>query len=239
MKKLTISVTSIGLAMSMIGMAYADSNWTGFYAGANAGVAFNNVQLRSQQLGFTDWDEKCNTSADAAIFFPGLQLGYAYQFANYFVTGVEANVTFNTNQKTSLNCTCDTDAYVADRFSFKNRMQTSIKGRVGRAVSWNENFLLPYLTAGASFADVGLNYQNESGDYYSNNHTQAGWLIGAGLEWAFWQTWSLRAEYFYANYASTTDLKIPSVYGLDDPNGQARADLSANNVAISLNYWLS
>jgi len=232
------------ITMSMIGIAYADdsysllNSWTGFYAGMDAGFAFNNVQLKSQQLGFTNPSETCNTSSDFSTFFPGIQLGYMYQFPNYFVSGIEADATFNTNQKDTLSCNSNFNHNVYDRFTFKNRMQSSIKGRVGRAVNWNKKILLPYLTAGASFVNVGLTYQNEGGDYYFKNTTQAGWLIGAGIEWAFGKNWSLRAEYGYIDYGNTIKLKIPSVYKLVDPNGNARVDLSYNTVLIAINYWV-
>jgi outer membrane immunogenic protein len=204
----------------------------------DAGIAFNDIQLKSQQLGFTNPSDKCNTSSNFSTFSPGLQLGYMHQFPNYFVSGVEANVTFNTNQKNTLSCNSNINPDVYDRFIFRDQMQGSIKGRVGRAVNWNKNILLPYLTAGASFANLGLTYQNEGGDYYSTNTTQAGWLIGAGIEWAFRQHWSLRVEYYYVDYGNAINLKIPSVYGLIDPNGSARVKLNANNFFVALNYWI-
>ena len=108
---------------------------------------------------------------------------------------------------------------------------------MGRALDWHNSVLLPYLTAGASFAHVGLVYRNEGGDYYSANTNQAGGLIGAGLEWAFREHWSLRAEYDYINY-SPIKLDIPSVYGLIDPNGKAHVNLSSHNVVLAFNYWI-
>lgn len=169
---------------------------------------------------------------------PGMQLGYLYQFPNYLVTGVEANVAFNTNQQDTLSCTCPDNLFVADRFSLRNQLQSSIKARIGRAVNWNEKILLPYLTVGSSFANVGLTYRNEGGDDYSKNLTQAGWLLGAGIEWAFRQSWSLRAEYFYADYGNAIKLRIPSLYGLMDTNGAARVKLNSNNIVVAFNYWI-
>lgn len=247
MNKFSILTKSVVIAMGMVGMAYAHNNssdysslssWTGFYAGVNEGAVFNHVQLRSQQLGFTNPSGHCNTSSDFSTFFPGIQLGYMYQFPNDFVSGIEANATFNTNQKNTLSCTCPDNPDVSDRFSMRNQMQSSIKGRVGRALNWNKSILLPYLTAGASFVNTGLSYQNEGGDFYSNNTTQAGWLIGAGIEWSFRQNWSLRAEYAYADYGNTIKLGIPSVYGLVDPNGNARVALNANSILLAINYWI-
>ncbi|MDR3477027.1 MAG: outer membrane beta-barrel protein [Gammaproteobacteria bacterium] len=247
MNKLSIMAKTVIITMSMVGIAYADkdfahhsllNSWTGFYVGANAGVMFNNAQLKSQQLGFTDPNDTCNASSNLSSFFPGIQLGYMHQFSSYFVSGIEANITLNTKQKDTLGCTSAYSNTIYDRFSFRNQLQSSIKGRLGRALNWNKSVILPYLTAGVSFANVGLTYRNEGGDYYSKNTTSPGWLIGAGIEWAFSQNWSLRAEYSYADYGNAINLNIPGVYGLLDPNGSAHANLSSNNVVVSINYWI-
>lgn len=236
MNKFSIMAKSVTIAMSMVGIAYADHSWTGFYAGANAGVIFNNTQLRSQQLGFTNPSEDCNSSSNFSTFSPGIQLGYLYQSARRLILGVEASASFNTHQKETLSCRCPDNLDVSDRFTFRNQMQNAVKGRLGLALNWNENMFLPYVTTGGSFANIALKYQNEGGDYYSDQHTKAGWLIGAGLEWVLSQSWSLRAEYAYVNYGNVIKLKIPTVYGLEDPDGKAQVDLNTNNVVISINY---
>lgn len=243
-----MSKLSIGLVigMGMVGLAFADnasqpsslSSWTGFYGGLEAGINFNEVKLRSQQLGFTNPTQHCNTSSDFSTFAPGLQLGYMYQFPNYFVSGIETSISFNTNQNNSLDCSCPHNPDVSDRFLFRNKMQTAIKGRGGRALHWNKSILLPYLTAGASFANSGLTYKNEGDDFYSKNTTRTGLLLGAGIEWSFGKNWSVRTEYSYTDYGNTVKMKIPSVYGLLDPEGNARVALNTNSISVGINYWI-
>jgi len=126
---------------------------------------------------------------------------------------------------------------VYDQFQFKNQTQTSIKGQLGWVQDWNKH-ILPYLTAGASFANVGLTYQNEGGDYYSTTTTKPGWLIGVGVEWAFTKHWSLRSEYSFVDYGKAVNLEIPTVYGLNDPNGNAKVNLKSNNIMVAINYWI-
>lgn len=239
MKKFLIMAKGMTITMGLIGIAHADNNnWTGYYVGANAGFAFNNAQLTSQQLGFTSSSGTCNRSSEYSTFSPGIQLGYLHQFSNFFVSGIEANATINNDQKHPFICTSEFNSDVSDRFSFRNQMQTSIKGRVGFSQDWNKNIFLPYLAAGASFANVSLAYKNEGGDYYSNSTTHAGWLMGAGVEWAFMQHWSLRAEYDFVNYGTIINLGILAVYGLDDSNGNAKVKLRSNNFGVSVNYWI-
>ena len=238
MKKISMFPKGLVIAMSMVGIAYADNhNWTGFYAGADAGFDFNDVRLTSQQLGFTRPSETCNLNSDFFTFSPGIQLGYMYQFSNFIVSGIEANTTFNTNQDQTFSCNSLFNPDVYDRFIFRNQMQTSIKGRLGWAQGRNKN-ILPYFTAGASFSHAGLTYQNEGGDYYSNTTTHPGWLIGVGVELAFTEHWSLRSEYYFADYGKVANLDIPTVYGLNDPNGNANVNLKSNNILVSINYWI-
>jgi outer membrane immunogenic protein len=246
MNKFLIITKGALIAMGMVGIADANSGashnpfikWTGLYAGVDAGIVFNQDRLKSQQLGFTSQDEHCNISSDYSTFSPGIQLGYMHQFINDLVAGVEAGISFNTNQKDRLRCLCPYNLNVSDSFSFKNQMQGSIKGRVGRALNWNKIVPLPYFTAGASFANVGLSYKNEGGDYYSRNTSQTGWLIGAGIEWVIGKNWSLRAEYNHVGYGNALNLQIPTVYGLEDPGGKARVTLNSNNFAVAINYWI-
>lgn len=238
MIKFSRMVSGVMIAMSFIEVTHAENTWTGFYAGVNGGLVVNDVQLTSEQLAFTNPSETCNMGSDFYTFSPGIQFGYMHQFPNQFVSGVEASVNVNTNQTNSLSCKSAFNSDVYDQFTFRNQMQTLIKGRVGHTLNWNQYSLLPYVTGGASFAKVGLTYKNEGGDYYSNTTTRTGLLIGAGVEWAFMQHWSLRAEYYYADYGRAISLQIPTVYGLNDPNGRGEVDLSSNNVLVALSYWV-
>lgn len=237
MKKMLIM--SMVMAMNVMGIAQAATNsWTGFYAGVNLGLAFNDAQLTAQQLGFSIPSTNYNMTSNFSTLSSGIQLGYLYQFPNSVVTGIEASTTFNNNQKNTFIYNSEFNFDVYDRFVFRNQMQTSLKGRVGRAQAWDNIIFLPYLTTGASFANVGLTYQNEGGDYYSNTTTQLGWLIGAGVEWVFMQHWSVRAEYSFVDYGQAIKLNIPSVYELDDVNGNAKVSLNASNVVVAVNYWV-
>lgn len=229
--------TSLLVMLMLSGAAQANHQWAGLYMGLEGGLSFNDAQLKSQQLGFTNLNDTCNVNSNYPSLFSGLQLGYLFQLRNAYVAGVETNVTFNTNQNADLNCNSNIDAFVYDGFTLNNQMQVSVKGRIGRDLTWHNQTLLPYLTAGASFANTSLIYQNEGGDYFINNPTQIGWLIGAGIEWGFKQHWSLRAEYYYVDYGNI-HLNLPSVYDLQDPNGHARVNLSSNNVALAVNYWI-
>lgn len=234
------------IVFGLIGVAYSDTYSTedilkglkGAYLGADVGGSFNNVKLQSQQVAFANLDGTYNINSDFSSFMSGIQIGYLHEFSKHLVFGVDANIIFNINQTDNLNINCDFNSNVFDRFIFSNKMQGSVKGRGGHFVKWNDKLFLPYLTAGASLANVGLQYKNDVSDYYSKNINQFGWLIGTGIEWFFKQNLSLRTEYSYVNYGNTIEMNIPTIYGLTDSYGNARAKLSSNNIYLSINYWI-
>jgi len=36
------------------------------------------------------------------------------------------------------------------------------------------------------------------------SETRLGWTVGAGVEWAFWDNWSVKLEYDYLDFGSRT-----------------------------------
>jgi len=235
------SIMTSAIAIVLFGSAHAaqipvKENWTGIYGGLEAGVIFNDFAVTSEQLGFTEESNTCNGRSNHPSFFPGVLLGYSKQMHNDVVLGLEGDFTYNVDQSDVFDCSCDFNSNVYDGFTFKNRLQGSLRGRLGYAL-FQENFL-PFLMTGVSVADLGLSYQNEAGDDYSTARGHAGWLVGGGLEWKSSEHWSVRAEYFYVDYGHVINMPIPVIYGLIDSNGHADLDLHANNIGIAVSYWI-
>ena len=208
-------------------------DWTGFYGGLNIGGVFNDTDLNSNHFGLTDPSGVFNANSNFSSFFPGVQLGYLRQLESNIVLGVEGDVTYNVHQTGKVSCNCPVTPSVSDHYAIKNRLQGAIRGRLGYLVKPQ---IIPFLSAGGSFADLGIAYNNEGDDFYSKNITQSGWLVGGGLEWGFAHNWSVRAEYYYIDY-SGMNMKIPNIYGLNDPNGNAHVNLHTNNARFAINYW--
>jgi outer membrane immunogenic protein len=208
-------------------------NWTGFYGGFNIGGIFNDIDLKSNHFGLANPAGTCNKNSNYSSFFPGVQLGYLSQFESKFILGIEGDFTYNVNRTSNINCDCSFTSSVSDHYSIKNRSQGSVRGRLGYLV---KPHMLPFVSAGGSFADLGTAYSNEGGDKYSTTITKAGWLVGAGLEWNFFPTWSVRTEYYHVNY-NNINLSIPNIYGLYDSSGSAHVNLSSNNIRLAINHW--
>ncbi len=207
--------------------------WTGFYGGISLGGKFGSADIRSNHLGLINPDGTCNVNSSIDSFFPGVQFGYLHQFESNVVLGVEGDFTYNTQNRGNITCPCPTFLQAKDHFRAENLLQGSLRGRLGYALHHN---LLPFVSVGVSFADMGIKYSNEGGNSYNKTATQTGWLAGAGLEWGFSDDLSVRAEYYYSAY-NRLNIAIPSVYGLTDPNGAGHLNVTDNTLKIALNYW--
>lgn len=207
--------------------------WSGFYGGGNIGGIFNRASINSKHVALSNIEGVCSNNVGFSSFFAGAQAGVVHQFDSKVVLGVEGDFTYNVSQNGTSQCDCEFDNSIYDQLYLKNRNQGSIRGRVGYAMNHN---LLPFFTAGGSFANLGLRYSNEASDSYTASQIQPGWVIGAGLEWAYSEKWSVRMEYYYNRY-NELQMAMPTIYQVYDSYGGANANLYSNNIRAAVNYW--
>ena len=152
--------------------------WTGFYVGANVGGGWASSTLNDS---FTGASLGNSTSG----FVGGGQLGYNYQMGN-FVLGAEW-----TFDGTSLNASRTVGALQG---TANTNWMTTVAARFGFAA----NNWLYYGKAGGGWANNSATLTNlNNGAQVSSSNTNGGWLVGAGVEWAFSPHWSTRIEYNY------------------------------------------
>src|SRR5215468_11385466 len=130
-----------------------------------------------------------NNGNSNGVFIGGGQVGYNWQ-VGYAVLGIEADFDGAANnnntrtvgivQVTSNNRWITT---LAARFGVTNGPWL-FYGKAGAGWVGNEDFTITNLTTGTSITA-------------SNNNTNSGWLVGAGIEWAFAPNWSAKVEYNY------------------------------------------
>jgi outer membrane immunogenic protein len=160
--------------------------WLGFLCGG----AWGQRKLTDNLFGLSLSNEN-----DKAAFIGGGQLGFNYQIGN-FVIGVEgefdgvANTNsagtgvvgppFGTILVTSNNRWI---ASVAGRFGVTNDTSL-IYGKAAGCWIGNDNFTITNTVTGAAISS-------------SNDNANSGWLVGAGIEWAFPPNWSMKLEYDY------------------------------------------
>jgi outer membrane immunogenic protein len=168
--------------------------WTGFYLGGNIGGVWTNRDVSDTFLGANFNDGK------NSVFIAGGQLGYNWQISN-FVVGIEADfdgAANNDNTPTGFN-----PALGTIQVSSHNRWITTLAARFGVA---NGPWLL-YGKVGGGWVgpdDFTVTNLMTGASITAHNNINSGWLVGAGMEWAFAPNWSAKVEYNYLALDSRT-----------------------------------
>ena len=188
-------------APAYVGPSYA--NWTGFYLGINGGYGF----------GKSDWDFPVAGSIKADGAMVGATAGYNFQ-TGLWVWGLEGDWDYTWIKGDLTPClggTCEA----------KVPWLATARGRIGYA-GWNN--WLPYITGGAAFGQI-----KPSSPLGGSSHTETGWTVGAGVEYAMWTNWSVKLEYLYVDLGKF-DCSIPC--GVVGDNATAKAQL----IRLGVNY---
>ena len=197
-------------------------NWTGLYAGVELGGDWAKFP-GSITVGPTPATTGAGGTAPAvaASSIPlstthdgsiagGGQIGYNWQLPSNWVLGVEGDFKGDAQGPavtTLLQNPVPGQANFIAGDSF--RASTSWNGSVRARIGYPWGPVLPYITGGVAFADVTLTSRFIPIGIFpassaSHSDTLVGWTVGAGLEYALNPTWSLGAEYRYADYGSTS-----------------------------------
>jgi outer membrane immunogenic protein len=176
--------------------------WTGFYIGGNIGAAWaqHNWNDAFDGLSF-------NNGTSNAVFIGGGQVGGNYQINN-FVIGVEGTFDWAANNNNN-----NVGVVIPAGFpragdtlqlTANDKWIATLAARLGLAY----DRVLFYAKAGGAWVgansltitdvNTGLSITG------SNNNTLSGWLVGAGIEWAFASNWTVKAEYDYIGLGNRT-----------------------------------
>lgn len=177
-------------------------NWTGFYAGLNGGLTTG---------GFTSGGSSLIGSATGGAI--GGTLGYNYQI-NQFVIGAEGDYDF---QRLSATRTIGASTY---------RGQVSQLGTARLRLGYALNQALLYVTGGLA---MGYEHYNVAGPVTgSASGFHAGTAFGAGIEYAFTQNISAKAEYMYTHLNPATEFGGTAA--------AVRSGVGLSNIRFGLNY---
>lgn len=183
-------------------------NWSGAYIGVNAGYRWVDDWVRR--------DVGSNFNLDSSSFAGGLQVGYLFQ-TGPLVYGLEGDVTFGDNDKSR---TLGGGQTIRTEMDWSG----SARARIGYAV----DRVLVYGTGGVAFANVDITGASAGVD--TKNETLVGWTVGAGLEYALTNNMSLRGEYLYSDFG-TTSVGFPSS-GL----AAQRQDVNSHLARLGVNF---
>lgn len=261
--KLIATVGAVG-AMASIGVASAADlpvkapppvapvpTWTGCYIGANAGWGFGRAHdflaPSPNSASLTFWDPAFAAGAAPSFFnydtsggIAGIQGGCNSQIGQ-LVLGAEGDFDWANIRGSQAIATSVPPGFVPGAFSSGQNLEWlgTIRGRLGYAPS---NQWLFYFTGGMAFGQVGYNLAFAfpgSNDFQgiSATRTEVGWTVGVGTEWAFTNSWSVKAEYLYVDLGNSAFVSFPAGRAANLATNLTEAFQNHYNIVrVGLNY---
>lgn len=263
MKKLSLSLAALlilsafvgagpeplpsGKEMKEVAPAPAPScfDWSGFYVGALGGYKRSNVDLNltlsgswmtvPEAMHFGEAAGSRDLDNDGGEV--GGVIGYNFQW-NYWVLGVEADGGYlwarNSHDSGEILAANTSPFHI--RSSFKTHYVSTVGPRIGYALGrW-----LPYVTGGLAVGDLAFAQDlafpgigvHEGGDHIRTN---AGWMVGGGLQYALTSHWAVRAQYQYIDLGEIDfNSRFGSIVGPGLSHHQA--ELTEHNVSFAIMY---
>jgi outer membrane immunogenic protein len=173
-------------------------NWTGFYDGVNVGGIWGHQRVSLDDATGT---RLLSGSPGQNGAIGGGQIGYNWQpFSRPWVLGVEADIQGSSQRSDG----SFVGGVAAPGIVYQDRLDWfgTLRGRIGWALGERSNWL-PYITGGFAYGQGTISGNGTVGGLpvaFNSTNTYAGWVLGGGVEWAFWDRWSAKAEYLYADF---------------------------------------
>jgi outer membrane immunogenic protein len=212
-----VAVLSMGVAFAADMPAKAPATpvyqWTGCYVGLNGGggasasnftaIVGAGTQLVGSDLATVSGDG--TGSGSGSNFLGGGQAGCNWQ-SGTVVVGLEADFDYYRSNSNFLN---NTDTLAAGTpfaigQSLKTDYLTTVRPRIGIAADRN----FAYITGGAAFTEAHYaeTYSDGTGAVGSASASKflTGWTAGAGWEYALAAHWTVRVEYLFSGFSTTS-----------------------------------
>ncbi len=193
-------------------------SWTGFYVGANAGVAIDGSAYELDPTGcFLTGCGFDGVAANPGRTFTGAfrqaaltggaQAGYNLQAGAAWLAGIEADTNYNGIDE-SFSGRVPLGAPLVGTTPLTQTQRVGAFGTVRARVGFvpSERLLL-YATGGLAFGEINAASNVRflvTTDQYAGSASvvRAGWTGGGGVEWAFANHWSAKAEYLHVDLGS-------------------------------------
>lgn len=221
-------------------------NWSGFYVGANAGDTWGRDSVTGTEVApippFSALDVAAvNSAASPTLRFNGFtggaQVGYNYQ-VGHAVLGVENDFgAFRLRGSTTgtFPFVVQTPGAISPTTSLSTDWLYTARARIG----WATYNWLAYVTGGLALTRENFSQSIAVVPPFVFNSpitaTQAGWIVGGGVEYALNDRWSMKAEYFYADFGSVSGVGVltPGFAGFFYTNSSR---LTASLARFGVNY---
>jgi outer membrane immunogenic protein len=208
-----LAMSSVSQAADPVVDVVEMHDWSGIYAGVNAGYGW----------GDRDWDDDAGIFPDETFRYDlrgavaGAQIGYNFQ-ADSFVFGIEADGAWGDMR--------DTVSEFGGFITAESEVEwlATIRGRAGFA--WDR--FMVYGTGGIAFAEVDTDVTTIFIGSDSDAATHTGWVAGIGFEGMITERISLKAEYLHADFGKESFDYYAATNG--------SADLDLDIVRIGVNW---
>jgi outer membrane immunogenic protein len=210
-----IALTSIASVASaappdVIATSSGVHQWGGFYAGLNAGAGINttcNTWTANGPLANTPAFNNRDCPNKTA-FVGGLQIGYNFQYEEW-VWGFGADYDFYSASTKNRSLVYTGAVFPMGTYTFNGKNSPNGFGILGPRIGYAVDNWLPYFrvggvfTSGSSNSTVSFTPTGAAAPTATfnggRNYKSSGFGIGAGVDLALEDSWSLRAEYTYVN----------------------------------------
>ena len=235
--------------------------WTGLYIGLNAGYGWSdNARFNHGLTNVTGtagliYGVPANQALGSALgtgsgassggFTGGGQVGFNYQMGS-LVTGLEADIEYFRRSARIAGAGIDT---TGNTLMVSNNVSASylatVRGRLGFAL----DRALLYVTGGLAMSD--LKYTSTmfttlgtGFGTFQTSGTKLGWTVGAGVEYALTNNWTIKGEYLYTQFSGASGIGLlgPNAGGFSNFYVSSVGKQSNHIVRAGLNYkfgWAS
>ena len=224
-------------------------NWSGFYTGVNAGIAWGAFNPTTSTvldgtIGHARRPRLFNAAGHQAGnpfgFGGGVQAGYNWQ-SGHWLAGIEGDIEYlhlNFPARTYVPFVGNNNTAVMSAYDNANWV-ASLRPRLG----WADGDWLFFLTGGPAVTkyedDFSIWVVNSGGgdQFWQTSGLRAwrlGYAAGGGVEHAIGNNWSVKAEYLHFGFDSATATQVQSTN--QHQVITQSADLKADMVRLGLNY---
>jgi outer membrane immunogenic protein len=235
-------------------------DWEGFYVGVHTGTATDDVSFTQTDLtwsGNTITSSSVNTGESGTLratnVIGGVQAGYNWVLPGPYLFGLEADISGTDISSTVLTNPPGDPAAVA-QWNDKVNTFGSARARLGYIAGpwlfyttggfgWElDKFTRTQLTAPQTILLPIIDRNAlQGGSAVTATHLRAGWTVGAGVEWAFARTWTVKLEYLHfdtqSELMSSGHFNFASVVNQFSSSVTAQtSNLTLDTVRVGLNH---